>query len=192
MKKLLTMFFFPMMSQGADGWFCTESASKIQHSNIFVCGIGESRTEAEARNVSFENAKIEFKNICEMSDNCKDHETSVMPQRMSCVKSEEGYKCFRMVVFEIGPIVKKEVTAPVKEKLAKSLYIGQDKKEVLAQFGRPYKADDGYDFDNGFKIYYYKGAMCRSTIYSCWIRIKNEKVESYDDIKMEFLSSADL
>lgn len=67
------------------------------------CGVGTGSDENAARRDAFENAKTEFTALCELSDDCRGREVSVVPERTSCETSADGgFKCYRLLIFNIG------------------------------------------------------------------------------------------
>lgn len=67
------------------------------------CGVGLGSDENAARRDAFKNAKTEFAALCRVSDDCEGREVTVSPERTSCEpQSGGGYKCYRLLVFNIG------------------------------------------------------------------------------------------
>lgn len=91
----------------ADQWFCTDEASTRTGNLIKVCGIGEAKEEGPARIKAFQNARNEFYQICQTSSDCVDHFYFSNPLRTECSRDEQGYKCYRMVQFTIGELIRK-------------------------------------------------------------------------------------
>lgn len=187
MKYIIIILLFTSYGRAADQWFCTESASKIQHSSVFTCGVGEGKNETEARRSSFDDAENEFKHVCDPSDNCKDHNVNVIPQRMSCIKLDGGYKCYRMVVYEILPEMRKPRDQQIKQENKKQVYIGQTKEEFFALFGKPNDVSNNIDIDGKSITYYYNGELCAHNMGYCYLRFRRGLLESYEDIKTSLL-----
>lgn len=106
MWKVLTAmwllgYFMATNAFGMDQWLCTEDSSQIQGSRILACGVGEAMTEAGARKVALLNAEEEFQTICAPETICGQHKYSASPSRATCERSEDGWKCYRLVVYEI-------------------------------------------------------------------------------------------
>ena len=88
----------------AEGWLCTEAASQRSGDVIRSCGVGYGSDENGARRDAFDNARTEFSALCDVSDDCRGREVSVTPERTSCEPTVEGgYKCYRLLVFTLGP-----------------------------------------------------------------------------------------
>jgi hypothetical protein len=86
-------------------WYCKQVASERQGSTtINSCGIGMGKDENEARTNALDNAQKEFLKVCGLSDDCKNHKISASPERTTCEKSDRTYKCYRLIVFSIGPL----------------------------------------------------------------------------------------
>jgi hypothetical protein len=104
MTYLLLILTLPLVKAETPNWYCKEVASERSGNIIHSCGIGTGQDENEARSTAFDNAKTEFKKICNLSSDCKNHMISVNPERTTCDKIETGYKCHRLLTFSIGPI----------------------------------------------------------------------------------------
>jgi hypothetical protein len=87
---------------------------------ILSCGIGISETESNARFMAFENAKVEFGNICKASSDCKDHSVKLSPLRTTCeafssgIQKKQFYKCYRGLLFEVQNEMSKEEDNSIK------------------------------------------------------------------------------
>ena len=90
-----------MPLRGAE-WLCEEEASQREGNTIKSCGIGQAKTEAEARDMALDNAKKEFDKICNASVDCAGHETIADPRRTSCSLKGNTYTCHRLIAFEIS------------------------------------------------------------------------------------------
>lgn len=82
-------------------WLCSEDSSQIQGSQILACGIGEGPTESIARKEAFKNAKEEFTSICDTQTLCGEHKYHAAPSRSTCEKKDDGWKCYRLIVYGI-------------------------------------------------------------------------------------------
>lgn len=100
---LLISILIPQKALAADQWFCTDQSS-ARNGNVFsACGVGESVSEALARDLALNNALGEFKAICDSTTSCKDQPTFVEPKRLSCSLGKyEIWKCYRMIQIIVG------------------------------------------------------------------------------------------
>jgi len=99
-------FITPSLSARASdspAWYCKEVASERKGSQVYACGVGLGADENEARTDAFENARKEFIRICSLSADCKDHQIITTPERTTCETSGKKTKCYRLLVFSIGP-----------------------------------------------------------------------------------------
>lgn len=97
-KYLYALILFCSPVAEADDWLCKEESSLRRGNQVYACGVGQGRTEDEARTNAFKAAASEFDRICEASSDCQDHNITVTPQRTTC----EGNTCHRLLVFTIG------------------------------------------------------------------------------------------
>lgn len=111
MKALIMLGIFATTSAfSGPGWLCEEVASQRKGNSIYACGIGSGADETTARTQAFDNARAEFNQVCEASDDCRGRQVSVSPERTSCKKENANIKCYRLVVFQIGdPTQKKQL-----------------------------------------------------------------------------------
>src|SRR4051812_18747129 len=80
----ITIVFFYPTEVRADEWLCT-SAAAIRNDNIIVtCGVATAPDEGQARLAAFRNAKQEFREFCEDSEDCKRSSHSMSPLRSTC------------------------------------------------------------------------------------------------------------
>jgi hypothetical protein len=100
MKTLILLFL--SLNAYADQWFCTDEASSRSNNIIKSCGIGQAATEESARAKAFENARLEFRQVCNSSSDCIGRFIYSKPLRTECSQDSDGYKCYRMVQFRIG------------------------------------------------------------------------------------------
>ena len=116
MDSILLLFLFlnPASSPASEhNWYCKEVASERKGDVINACGIGKAKEENEARTIAFENARKEFFRVCGMSESCSGHEVNITPERTTCEADGKSIKCYRLIVFKIGP--KKVPTQAVDE-----------------------------------------------------------------------------
>lgn len=101
MRNIIFVILLSPLSAHA-GWFCSEESSEKNGNVINACGVGVGSDENEARTQAFENAKLEYKQLCEGSDDCRYHFVNIKPKRTECSSTSQGFKCYRMLAFEIG------------------------------------------------------------------------------------------
>jgi hypothetical protein len=98
----------------ADDWLCTEESSvRIggAYGSIHSCGVGEAPNESQARANAFDSAKAEFDRVCSNSVDCHRNSVVVEPARTTCSKNQDGYKCYRMVIFHLEQVHNEQVAA---------------------------------------------------------------------------------
>jgi hypothetical protein len=187
-KKIINLFSLGVLgcisistsAIAKEEWFCTEQSSQIQNGAVQACGIGIGKDEAQARLRAFDNAQMEFKKICDASLNCKGHEATVDPKRTTCEPSADGYKCYRMVAFEIQPTADDKHLAnagsvvplsfasqglPTNPNRDPKLKKGMKKSEVISLFGNPDAFQTTYPpiYEKGsFEFQYQEKGFCRS------------------------------
>ena len=203
MTKLIVILTLIVSSESiaADSWLCTEASSQRHGDSILACGIGNGKDENTARLTGFDNSKIEFDRICKSSDDCRNHNITVQPERTSCEKENGTYKCYRLIVFTIGPVA--ETTGNYSSKNLKTndspdkfepfvyektlqypkVKRGMAKKDLLAQFGVPVSTVDIHfpDWSDGLD-FRYKGKMCVDD-YVCHVKVRKDEVHDWSDIK---------
>lgn len=103
MKYVIFLSLFVSSAHGSESWFCTTQSSQIQGTSVYACGVGESRLESLARTRAFQGAKDEFDQICDISIECQGKQISSEPKRTTCELKDGTYKCYRMVIFTVGP-----------------------------------------------------------------------------------------
>ena len=87
----------------SDDWLCKEASSQIRGSTIAACGVASARTEDEARESAFNNAKKEFGQVCDSNSNCKEHKFTLTPERTTCDSlGKDQFKCYRLLIYAIG------------------------------------------------------------------------------------------
>lgn len=107
-KWILCLLFFAN-SAFADGWFCEQDAAKRTENGFWVCGMGESLHEGDARARAQTDALRSFRQLCDESSDCISAKTSVVPERTSCSQDRQGiWKCHRLIIIYLGDIPEKE------------------------------------------------------------------------------------
>jgi hypothetical protein len=98
-----TLILLLLVSQAAfsDDWICKQESSVREGQSIHSCGIGEGSDEDAARTQAFEHAKAEFDRICGSDAFCYKTAYTVQPKRTTCDEVAGGYRCFRMIVFNL-------------------------------------------------------------------------------------------
>lgn len=91
---------FPTIAYSAD-WFCKEGGSSWNENMLTVCGIGEAKTEEDAKIAALRNAAQEFKELCLQSADCRNHDSRIDPKRTDCERINGTYKCYRAFRYEI-------------------------------------------------------------------------------------------
>jgi hypothetical protein len=105
---ILSLFLNP--AKASDEWLCNQQdISSVRHGNLILsCGEADGFDVEVAREKSFQAAVNEFKRICDLSSDCKDHKVNVEAKRTTCVDlageifySDVHVRCYRLVVFTI-------------------------------------------------------------------------------------------
>jgi hypothetical protein len=110
LNRLIYLVCFLFTSNSfAQKWLCHETASIRYDSRILTCGVGEAKTESEARSKAFDSATQEFNQLCEQDLTCKGFKTRVEPKRNSCTYSNGLYKCYRGLEYQITAVKKENV-----------------------------------------------------------------------------------
>lgn len=191
---ILILFGFFVAGQqllAEENWLCVEASSTRDGNVIQSCGIGRGPDENSARLRAFDNAKIEFDKVCESSDDCKGHEVTVKPERTSCSKAGQDFKCYRLIVFTIS---EREKVVPKREgqpyqfnstnKNVDNRYpkvkVGMKKGELLKLFGPPMSIKSSFIKGRTIPFYMYIGEMCDYTKV-CGVHVLNGKVISIHD-----------
>lgn len=193
MKKLLGLLLLAQPTL-ADAWLCTEASSQRRGSSVYSCGVGIGKDENAARLNAFDNAKSEFKRICSASDDCKGHNITVSPERTSCDKNSDSYKCYRLIVFTIGEPSKNKDSAIAQEAPEKfeafraesianlpKVKKGMTKKELFEAFGKPDSM--GEYWTDSYNAHYH-GDVCESKWTPCSVSITKGRVDSYSNINV--------
>ncbi|MES2181066.1 MAG: hypothetical protein V4493_03085 [Pseudomonadota bacterium] len=94
------------VSFASESWFCVDNASKVDGSNVVVCGVGFQAHPANARQEAFTAATNEFIMLCNSSSDCQNHEYTVTPGRMTCETKNNMTTCYRMLTYHIGELKK--------------------------------------------------------------------------------------
>lgn len=109
MNKWTVVLLFIGQVAWADGWFCEQDAGKRTENGFWICGLGESLSEGDARSKAQSDAIRSFQQLCEASSDCVSAKTSVVPERTSCKQDRTGiWKCYRLVIFYLGEPPEKE------------------------------------------------------------------------------------
>lgn len=183
MTKLTVFLLLISTATQAADWLCQEEASQRQGALIQACGVGSGQDEDEARTRAFENAQAEFERLCEASDDCRGHRVRVAPARTSCEAHGETMQCYRLLIFQIGPLgprghLGKQISKrrdPIRpfssEELANfpKVGFGMTKAQVLKAFGTPASAHQTLE-DTWFM---YRGPMCPDPMW-CSIRFNSK------------------
>lgn len=100
---MLFMFLFntAVHAENRDQWTCTDQATFKQGSVWYACGVGEGMDEGSARGRALHHALDEFNQMCDLSSDCKRHDTQVQPKRTTCFANEGWWKCYRMVEIRV-------------------------------------------------------------------------------------------
>lgn len=86
----------------ADQWFCVDESAKREGNTLWVCGVGEGKTEHRSRYEALSEALGAFRSICLASADCDIVRVSVEPKRLSCTENSKGWKCYQLIVVTIG------------------------------------------------------------------------------------------
>ena len=205
MKYLLIAVIISINVQALD-WYCSDIASERTGNIIKACGISESLTEDTAREAALENAKIEFYNVCNPSDDCVNHAYTIDPKRAVCNKTDNGYKCSRLVYFEISDKIsyksmytKKSYSAPFirtkVEDLKKypKVRLGMSKRSIVKVLGVP-DSNEVPMFGDADSCFTYKCEnvnFCAANETSTWVCFKNGKNVYQSGLKPEYTDLLD-
>lgn len=167
-----------------DVWICQEMASERHGDIIKTCGVGEGKTESDARLMAFDSAYNEFKRVCDASEDCNVSSVGVIPKRNSCEKTKDNYKCYRMIVYKLNTFTFKRVKTVLLIKKPTYIYRGMTKNSLIDFLGKPYKVEELEE--NGITMYgfYYKGKQCSGK--SCLIAIVDNKVAIWNNIRADY------
>ena len=108
MKTIITFLLlsFSGICEAADGWFCEMESSYRDGRTIYACGKGSAKREEDARDMALGNAKHEFFQLCNASQDCEALKADLNPKRTSCELKHgqngksDRWTCFRMVQFD--------------------------------------------------------------------------------------------
>lgn len=152
----IIIFYLAIFSSSfgyAQKWLCHETASMRYGSKIMTCGVGEAKSEAQARSKALENATKEFNQLCEQDLTCKDFKTRVEPKRNSCSFTNKKYKCYRGIEYEITTVKKDKVDlAKVEdelEKKKKEYELAKERYEKKKEIEKIDKKIQDQDFSGG-------------------------------------------
>ena len=182
----LSLLLTGELSQASDSWLCTEASSLRTGNQVRTCGIGSGKSEAEARDAAFTQAKTEFDRICSASDDCRGYKVNLEPGRTTCNSTGGQIQCHRLLVFHIqeDKLSKEELAArtptpAVEMPKGPRIEKGMKKSEILAMLGEPSQV---LDAGNNFLIFTYRGQpdFCQHpSLEPCTVTFKNNKVEFY-------------
>lgn len=98
---IISLFMCSNMVHAVDQWRCTDESTTRSGNIWMACGTGDYMEEGKAREKALENALNEFKQMCEMSSDCKDRDVIVEPKRQTCLSYPYGFgiqwKCYKLV-----------------------------------------------------------------------------------------------
>lgn len=176
------ILLFLSVAQAGDQWLCTEESSILRGSSIYACGVATSKDEALARAEAYEESYREFSRITGKQP------ISVQPQRTSCTRSIEGYKCYRLVVYSIQPEEPIDISLPENNPpppAPAKIYVGMSRKDLFFVLGDP-KSYNKVSF-TGVSDARYRGDMCVYASQGCNVFIKNDMVQDIQSVKPEYI-----
>ena len=189
-------------ASGKDEWLCTEEASQVQDDAILSCGVATGVDENAARSQAFDNASAEFHRLCDLSETCKGRKFSVEPNRTSCSEQRSGFKCYRLLTFNLveskpDEAARAPATLMVPErsevasdapgltanaKSAARLRRNMEKKDLLTTLGPP-NAEMESEYAPDRSYLYFKGALCLVENSECTVTIEKNAVIDYRNFK---------
>lgn len=99
--KTMTLILLTILSlnASAEGWFCEEQSAIRTGDGFKICGAGQDLLyEPDARMYAMKNAIRIFNELCEISSDCKHHDTIATPGRTTCSSTKwGGWKCFTLL-----------------------------------------------------------------------------------------------
>jgi hypothetical protein len=213
MKRCLLLLFLlwlPSRVFAAEAqWLCTEESSQRQGNVVLSCGVALGDEENEARSKAFDNARAEFKKVCDASFDCRGHETTVTPKRTSCdeiagktAQIETKYRCYRLLAFTIGKPIGSAAVPVLYDnpdnfqtfsysqisRLPK-IRPGMSKADVVGLFGAPENVDH-VNLDR--QIFFYKGKMCSDHFKNgyrsgtCGVIFDNSSVSGIENFSFKY------
>lgn len=112
---LKTLILFSSFAHAQD-WLCKEASSFRTGNTILACGIGTGSSLEDARSNALRNAKQEFHQVCNASEDCRSKDHRANAKRTDCSKkSETEYTCYRAIEFEILDKDKRDITIDIDE-----------------------------------------------------------------------------
>lgn len=100
----------------AQDWLCKEASSVRTGNTILACGVGTANSLEGARINALRNAKQEFYQVCNASEDCRSKDHRANAKRTDCQKkSETEFTCYRAIEFEILNKDKHDITIDVDE-----------------------------------------------------------------------------
>lgn len=185
MKYLITLLLLIGADAFADDWICKEESLQRSGDSYHACGIGYGPNEAQARMQAFMAAKNEFNQACSVSDDCIDHAVTLDPGRTTCEPSSQGYKCYRLEIFNVaGGSTNHSIKSGNKPvSFISKLRLGMKKKEILRRFGRPVVVNKALGSKNTLIYRYNKTDKCT---YYCTITLNNDQVTHFSGWGAEY------
>lgn len=190
---MIILIFLPATAK--EEWLCTEQSSQRIGDSFNSCGVGIGADENAARTKALDNAKTEFLKICESSDDCKGQQVSAVPGRTTCEKTNEGYKCYRLVIFSVSPQLsdKRSVASETVRRSRIVLRKGMSKQELVSKFGSPENVVHGTELGTGKRYLqiFYRSTYCAHVGSSCYVILKDDRVESFEQFNPQFTDDMD-
>lgn len=115
-KQILLALLFSVTSIEAfsEDWICKEASSVRTGSTIIACGVGSGSSLEDARSYALRNAKQEFHQVCNASEDCRSKDHRANAKRTDCSKKSEGeFICYRAIEFEILNKDKSDITIDI-------------------------------------------------------------------------------
>lgn len=115
MKHLVLVLILINSLEAHSAWYCNQVASEWTENGktLSACGVGYGKDENEARLDAFENAKMEFKNVCGKETSCAGRRVNIEPQRSECSPTEEGFTCRRLFNFLVTDVTMEIEATPI-------------------------------------------------------------------------------
>jgi hypothetical protein len=96
---LAILLSIPLHAEDKSIWRCTDESTLREKAHLWeACGVGESSNESDARERALASAINEFKQMCEISVDCRHEPRTVFPKRATCsLQQSGGWKCYRLI-----------------------------------------------------------------------------------------------